>query len=293
MKITDDKLDELLKDKKTRSQYKTFEFRGEKQETVKKKSLQYRRFAVIAVAALLGAGLIALGAVIAAKTANHDVQTPPDMTETTAGAKTNPAETTSETKTNPKEKITYTYSSLGSTDRLPKTLQNQLDLPQKGYYEEYGYAVCIITALKIDRSGCPTESGLSPVTGKRVPIEIRIDKILSKNPAFTLKEGDANVVGEFAAWFKTDDGYSISIRDDVIPITEEGAQYVVLLYSADGSFQRDWWEDIEYMAEPLTIPVSEDGTYDRSLYDDMKLALDVRECSDDFIKEYFPTAKAK
>lgn len=274
MKITDDKLDELLKDKKTRSQYKTFEFRGEKQETVKKKSLQYRRFAVIAVAALLGAGLIALGAVIAAKTANHDVPTPPDMTETTAGA-----------KTNPKEKITYTYSSLGSADREVITFQNQLHYPETWYDSEYAYAVCIITALKTDKSGCKTD------VGTRIPVEIRIDKILSQNPRFTLKEGDIKVVGEEAIWLKTAEGYSISIRDDVIPITEEGAKYVVLMYGAYKYAEE--YEGIEYFASPRTIPVTEDGTYDRSLYDDMKLALDVRQCSDDFLNKYFPYAKAK
>lgn len=287
MKITDDKLDELLKDKKTRSQYKTFEFRGEKQETVKKKPLQYRRFAVIAVAALLGAGLIALGAVIAAKTANQNVPTPPDMTETTSGAKTNPAETTSKTETNPKEKITYTYNSLGSPDREVITLQNQLHYPETWYDSEYAYAVCIITALKTDKSGCKTD------VWTRIPVEIRIDKILSQNPRFTLKEGDIEVVGEEAIWLKTAEGYSISIRDDVIPITEEGAKYVALMYSAQKSQEEYFWDGIRYMALPRTIPVTEDCTYDRGLYDDMKLALDVRECSDDFIKEYFPTAKAK
>ena len=287
MKITDDKLEELLKDKKLKEQYKTFEYRGENRDIKKEKPSNIRRIAVIAVAALLGAGMIALGAVIAAKTANQNVPTPPDITETTVDAKTNPAETTSETKTNPKEKITYTYSSLGSANREVRTLENQLLFPETWYDSEHAYAVCIITALKADKSGCTANAWT------RIPVEIRIDKILSQNPRFTLKEGDIEVVGEEAIWLKTEEGYSISIRDDIIPITEDGAKYVVLMYSATWSHEVYYWEGIRYIASPRTIPVSEGGTYDRGLYDDMKLALDVRECSDDFIKAYFPSAKAK
>ena len=116
---------------------------------------------------------------------------------------------------------------------------------------------------------------------------------MSQNPRFTLKEGDIEVVGEEASWLLTEEGYSISMNDYVIPITEENVQYVALMYSVRKSQEEYFWDGIRYMALPRTIPVTEDGTYDRGLYDDMKVALDVRECSDDFIKEYFPTAKAK
>ena len=298
MKISDSDFEKLLQSEEKHSYNKTIAFQGAPEKLAGRPA--FRRLAVIAVAALLAVGLIAAGAVIAAKTANGsqppvttDITETELVTDTGNGAKTNAdsattaAETITETETKSKLPITYTNAYV-SSDRAPKTLQNQLDIPTKGYNEEYGYAVCIITALKIDLSGCSSAD-----IGKRIPVDIRIDKILNKNPAFTLKEGDTASVGEFSAWFKTDDGYMVNTRDYIIPITEEGAQYIVLLYSAEESFQKDWWEGIEYMAEPLTIPVSEDGTYDVSLYGDMKVADDVRQCSDDFIKTYFPLAKAK
>ena len=82
MKITDEKLDEMLKDDRVRSKYKTFEFHKRTQTAENKRSPVLRRLAVIAVAALLAAGLIAVGIVTAAKTANHGIPTPPDVTET-------------------------------------------------------------------------------------------------------------------------------------------------------------------------------------------------------------------
>ena len=219
MKITDDKLEELLKDKKLQERYKSFEYR-ENREIKKETNPYFRRIAVIAVAALLGAVMIAAGAVIAAKTANGS-QPPvtPDITETESDA-------TETAAAAPKEKIKYTYNSSGSPDREVRTLQNQLHYPETWYDSEYAYAVCIITALKADKSGCTANAWT------RIPVEIRIDKMLSQNPRFTLKEGDIEVVGEEAIWLKTEEGYSISIRDDIIPITEEGAKYVVLMYSA-------------------------------------------------------------
>lgn len=82
MKITDEKLDEMLKDKRIRSKYKTFEFRNRDQAKEKTTPPVFRRLAVIAVAALLAAGLIVVGIVTAAKTASHGIPTPPDVTET-------------------------------------------------------------------------------------------------------------------------------------------------------------------------------------------------------------------
>ena len=279
MKISDSDFEKLLQSEEKHSYNKTIAFQGAPEKLAGRPA--FRRLAVIAVAALLGAALIAAGAVIAAKTANSSqppvtsdiTETESDATETAAAA--------------PKEKINYTYNNLGSPDREVRTLQNQLHYPETWYDSEYAYAVCIITALKADKSGCTANAWT------RIPVEIRIDKILSQNPRFTLKEGDIEVVGEEAIWLKTEEGYSISIRDDIIPITEEGAKYVVLMYSAPWSAEEYYWEGIRYIASPRTIPVSEDGTYDVSLYDDMKLGLDVRECSDDFIKAYFPSAKAK
>ena len=82
MKITDEKLDEMLKDKRIRSKYKTFEFRNRDYAKEKTTPPVFRRLAVIAVAALLAAGLIIAGVVTAAKTASHGIPTPPDVTET-------------------------------------------------------------------------------------------------------------------------------------------------------------------------------------------------------------------
>ena len=82
MKITDEKLDEMLKDDRVRSKYKTFEFHKRTQTAEEKRSPVFRRLAVIAVAALLAVVFVTIGIVTAAKTANQGVPIPLEITET-------------------------------------------------------------------------------------------------------------------------------------------------------------------------------------------------------------------
>lgn len=80
MKISDSDFEKLLQSEEKHSYNKTIVFQGAPEKPAGRPA--FRRLAVIAVAALLAAGLIAVGIVTAAKTANHGIPTPPDVTET-------------------------------------------------------------------------------------------------------------------------------------------------------------------------------------------------------------------
>ncbi len=102
MKISDSDFEKLLQSEEKHSYNKTIAFQGAPEKPAGRPA--FRRLAVIAVAALLAAGLIAVGIVTAAKTANHGIPTPPDVTETVPVPATDKdAETagTLDTKTEP------------------------------------------------------------------------------------------------------------------------------------------------------------------------------------------------
>ena len=80
MKISDSDFEKLLQSEEKHSYNKTIAFQGAPEKPAGRPA--FRRLAVIAVAALLAVGLIAVGIVTAAKTANHGIPTPPDVTET-------------------------------------------------------------------------------------------------------------------------------------------------------------------------------------------------------------------
>lgn len=80
MKISDSDFEKLLQSEEKHSYNKTIAFQGAPEKPAGRPA--FRRLAVIAVAALLAAGLFAVGIVTAAKTANHGIPTPPDVTET-------------------------------------------------------------------------------------------------------------------------------------------------------------------------------------------------------------------
>ena len=80
MKISDSDFEKLLQSEEKHSYNKTIAFQGAPEKAAGRPV--FKRLAVVAVAALLAAGLIALGVLTAAKTANHGVPTPPDVTET-------------------------------------------------------------------------------------------------------------------------------------------------------------------------------------------------------------------
>lgn len=135
MKITDEKLDEMLKDDRVRSKYKTFEFRKKDQAAEKTTPPVFRRLAVIAVAALLAIGLIIAGVVTAAKTASHGIPTPPDVTETVpvpVTEKDTEEVTTSKEDEVPKTAL-FTASEIGALFNQ----QAESDIPTNAYIKIY------------------------------------------------------------------------------------------------------------------------------------------------------------
>ena len=80
MKISEFDFEKLLQSEEKHSYNKTIAFQGAPEKPAGRPA--FRRLAVIAVAALLAAGLIAVGIVTAAKTASHGIPTPPDVAET-------------------------------------------------------------------------------------------------------------------------------------------------------------------------------------------------------------------
>ncbi len=166
-------------------------------------------------------------------------------------------------------------------DREGRSSELMLSYPSEAYDEPTGFAVCIVTVTNIDVSSCSEEAG------KRLPIQIRIDSIIGKNPAFTLDVGDTAIVAEYSSWFKNKEGYSIRFPDGIIPITEKDAQYIVIMYCADETSKEVLWTDLEYMVEALTIPIVENSDMtDDEIYALLKLPEDVIRCSKDLIAQY-------
>ena len=138
MKISDSDFEKLLQSEEKHSYNKTIAFQGAPEKPAGRPA--FRRLAVIAVAALLAAGLIAVGIVTAAKTASHGIPTPPDVTETVPvpvtdkeaetenmiDAKTEPidSETGSDVQTEPNEDTTREVITDIQTDPIEETKES-------------------------------------------------------------------------------------------------------------------------------------------------------------------------
>lgn len=177
------------------------------------------------------------------------------------------------------------FESIPGLERVMNTLVSERILAGnfcKNYTSEY--AVCTVTVLRIDKSGCQSEKGTY------LPVRIRLDSIIDRTPSFSLKEGDTEEVAERTAWFKTDAGFTVNYWEGSIPITEEDAQYIILLYEKASAGAEDPFGDLKYMAEALTIPICRTGDLtDSQIYERMDLPDDVVLCSKDLIAHFFGT----
>lgn len=138
MKISEFDFEKLLQSEEKHSYNKTIVFQGAPEKPAGRPA--FRRLAVIAVAALLSVGLIAVGIVTAAKTASHGIPTPPDVTETVPvpvtdkeaetenmiDAKTEPidSETGSDVQTEPNEDTTREVITDIQTDPIEETKES-------------------------------------------------------------------------------------------------------------------------------------------------------------------------
>ena len=170
------------------------------------------------------------------------------------------------------------FDPIADTDRESRTADAALIISGNACKGSNGFAVCIATITSIDKDNCTFEKGAL------VPVTLRIDSVIESNTAFALKVGDTAKVAEYSSWFKNEEGYTVSYQDGIIPITEEGSQYIIYIYEVDENIVENFWHDLKYRVEALTIPISQNHEMtDIELYKTLGLPDDVIQCSKELI----------
>ena len=137
MKISDSDFEKLLQSEEKHSYNKTIAFQGAPEKPAGRPA--FRRLAVIAVAALLAAGLIAVGIVTAAKTANHGIPTPPDVAETVpvpVTDKDTEATNTPDTETKTPDSKTEADVTDNQTDPIDETKEPVTEISEVTTYSD-------------------------------------------------------------------------------------------------------------------------------------------------------------
>ncbi len=144
-----------------------------------------------------------------------------------------------------------------------------------------GFAMCVVTVVDIDLSDVNAESSI------RVPLTLRIEKIISKNNSCHLKEKDSLITADYSRWTKSEDEYLVSFSEGVVPITERSMQYIVCLTERSSLGGLSF--DVQYQVSNYTIPIV--PTYTSKTVAElcyaMRLPDDVRKLSYDLIIEEF------
>ena len=185
-------------------------------------------------------------------------------------------------KENSSMNTSIVYSPTHSTDRVLVSfdfLERRIALSMS---EDRGYAMCLVTVVDIDLDD------ISDSVGVRIPLTLRIDKVISSNTSFDIAQGESILTADYSLWSQTGEDYSVCYADGVIPITERGAQYIVIL-TEEGSFD-DISFDIAYRTECYTVPITSSSMSANELatqYVEMQLPEDVRKLATDLIKEEF------
>lgn len=173
------------------------------------------------------------------------------------------------------------FDSIMGTDRVSRTSDSSRIISGNACKGSDEFAVCFVTVEKIDKNGC------NPEKGKFVPITLRIDFVIESTSSFSLEAGDSVTVAEFSTWFKNEAGYTVSYHDGIIPITEEGSQYMLYIYEVDENVAKNFWPGLKYRAEALTIPVCQNHELtDIEIYEALNLPDDVIQCSKDLIDNF-------
>lgn len=171
------------------------------------------------------------------------------------------------------------YSPTHSTDRVlvsSDLLERRISLSMS---EDRGCAMCLVTVIDIDLDD------ISDSVGVRIPLTLRIDKVISSNTSFDIEQGESILTADYSLWSQTGEDYSVCYADGVIPITERGAQYIVIL-TEEGSFG-DISFDIAYRTECYTVPITSSSMSVDELatqYLEMQLPEDVRKLATELIK---------
>gem|GEM_PF-5938185 len=174
-----------------------------------------------------------------------------------------------------------TFDSILGADRESRTTNSSLIISGNACRGSDEFAVCIVTVTSIDKDGCNSERGTY------VPVTLRIDTVIDSTSAFSLGSGDTVTVSEYSTWFKNEEGYTVSYHDGIIPITEEGSQYIISIYEVSENVAKLFWSGLKYRVEALTIPISPNHEMsDLEIYSKLKLPDDVAQCSKELI-DYF------
>ncbi len=174
------------------------------------------------------------------------------------------------------------FDSIMDTDRVDMVTVSEYLLSSNAFKGSSSKAICIVTVKNIHKDSC------EPEKGKKVPITVRIDTIIDSSSAFSLKTGDTITLGESSVWTQDEKGYTVSYRDGIIPITEEGSQYILLISEVDERIAETYWPGLKYKAKALTIPINKNNDLSNSeIYEKMKLPDDVIQCSETFINLFF------
>ena len=173
------------------------------------------------------------------------------------------------------DQIEFEQSENNLTDRMGRDAESLL----KSFDQDTGgqTAVCIVTLLNLETDQPETDL-------KIIPAEVRIDRIIKKNDAFALKEGDKFRTTDFSIWEKTGNGFKVRHPSYVPPLTEPGAQYIVFIYYRETN---PYFEEIKYLTSPLTIPILRNGeALEDDIYEKMNLDDEARRCSEYLIQTY-------
>ena len=149
--------------------------------------------------------------------------------------------------------------------------------------EDKGFALCLVTAMNIDLDDVSSE-----FFGVRVPMTLRIDRVILSNDAFDMSQGESFLTTDWVYWARMGEDYSVHYGSGHLPITKQGAQYIVVL-DEESPFD-DISFDIKYTTSCYTIPIASSAmSADEiaTIYAQMQMPKAERELSLELIKEAF------
>jgi hypothetical protein len=146
-----------------------------------------------------------------------------------------------------------------------------------------GCAMCLVTAMNIDLDDVSSDS-----VGVRVPMTLRIDRVILSNDAFDMTQGESFLTAGYFFWSRKGEDYSVHYGDGNLPIAEQGAQYIVVLNERAPFYDISF--DIKYTTSCYTIPIASSAmSADEiaTIYAQMQMPKAERKLSLELIKEAF------
>ena len=179
--------------------------------------------------------------------------------------------------------ISVIYAPDHSADYEPPSYDRLKRRHSLSMTEDSGFALCLVTAMNIDLSDVS-----SATVGVRVPMTLRIDRVILSNDAFDMTQGESFLTAGYFFWSRKGEDYSVHYRDGNLPITEQGAQYIVVLNERAPFYDISF--DIKYTTSCYTIPIASSAmSADEiaTIYAQMQMLKSERKLSLELIKEAF------